>query len=155
MRNTFGVGEVARGMTKRRWLVLAAGLGCISVAAAVLVWFRVIASGPLEVTVRNETGTAISGLALVSGTGFRTPLSDVAAGGSITVKPRVGGSEDDLDLVDGQGKRYLVLDYFEGDPGGQLTIVITGTSDQGLTGRVNDETDYFPAGESTLSLATR
>ena len=135
-------------MTKRRWLVLALALG--SVAAVALVWFFVFRSSPLEVTIHNVTAGPVGGLSLVTDSGLRTSVPDVAAGASVALKPQLGGGEDSLSLVDGEGREYLVLDYFEGDPGGSAAITITGASQKGLSGRVSDERAAFPGGESVL-----
>jgi hypothetical protein len=137
-------------MTKRRWLVLALALG--SVAAVSLVWFFVFRSSALEVTIHNATGGPVGGLSLVTESGLRTSVPDVAAGASVALKPRLGGGEDSLSLVDSEGRAYLVLDYFEGDPGGSASITITDASEQGLSGRVLDERAAFPGGEFDLKM---
>jgi hypothetical protein len=137
-------------MTERRWLALALALG--SVAAVAVVWFFVFRSSPLEVTIHNATGGPVGGLSLATDSGLRTSVPDVAAGASVTSIPQLGGGEDSLSLVDGEGREYLVLDYFEGDPGGSATITITGASGRGLSGRVLDERAAFPGGESALTM---
>jgi hypothetical protein len=150
MHPTFGVGGRIGVMTKRRWFLSALGAGCAVVVLA-LAWFVFVYSSPLKVTVRNDTSAPISGIALVSGHADRTSVPDVAAGESVTVQPRVGPSEDHLTMVDARGRVYYLLGYFENNPGGRVTITLTGASDQGLAGRVEDKTHYDPWGESTLS----
>jgi hypothetical protein len=93
----------------------------------------------------------ISGITLVSGHGDRTSVPDVAVGESVTVQPRVGPSEDHLNMVDSRGSVYSLLGYFEYNPGGRVTVTVTEASEQGLVGRIVDETHYDPWGESELS----
>ena len=135
-------------MTKRGWIIVAVGAGCAVVALAVG-WQRLSSSSVLAVTVDNQTGVPLEGLVLVS-TGHRTAVPEVPAGGTVTVEPRVGPGEDHLTMVDAQGREYYLLGYFEGDPGGKVTVTVSGASSGGLAGRVLDETVYFPAGESVL-----
>jgi hypothetical protein len=137
-------------MTKRRWTILAVGLGC-AVGALVLVWLVFVYSNPLKVTVRNETSATVSGVTLVCGHGDRTSVPDVGPGESVTVQPRVAPGEDSLTIVDSRGRVYYVLGYFEDNPGGRVTITITSASDGDISVEVRDETDYSPAGLSTPS----
>lgn len=135
--------------------MLGLGVGCAAVALTVG-WVIVGYLSPLEVTVRNQTGSTVGDLVLVSeATGQRTAISSVAAGRSVTVQPSVGPSEDQLSMVDAKGRKYCLLGYFEGDPGGEVTVTVTAASDAGLAGSVLDETRYSSSGESTLSTSAQ
>ena len=148
-RGALGVGKGRLAtLTKRRWIILAL---VVVVAAAALAWVAYAQVRPLEVTVRNETGQALPALWLRSeATGQRTAVPGLAASDSVSVKPALGPSEDQLRLVDARGRSYVLLGYVEGDPGGNVTVTITGATPDGLTGRVLDETRYSASGESVL-----
>jgi hypothetical protein len=135
-------------MTKRRWIIVAGGAVCAVVALAVI-WSSVSSSSALAVTVDNRSEVPLKGLVLVS-SGHRTTVPGVPAGESVTVEPRVGPGEDHLAMVDADGREYQLLGYFEGDPGGKVTVTVSRASGDGLAGHILDETVYFPAGESAL-----
>lgn|GEM_PF-3095704 len=118
--------------------------------AAFLAWRMLAPGGPLEVTVVNGTPDRLDGLALVSGSGVRTPIPDLAPDDSATVRPRFSEDGDRLMLADAGGGEYGVLDWFEGDPGGQVTIIIRSVSTSGLEGRVVASPDYLDSGETPL-----
>ena len=123
----------------------------IVVPAVAVAWFGYAQLRPLEVTVRNETGQALPALGLRSeATGQRTAVPDLAAGESVSVKPAIGPSEDQLSLVDAQGRSYVLLGYIEGDPRGSVTVTLTGATPDGLTGRVLDDTGFSASDESVL-----
>lgn len=135
-------------MTKRRWVIPAVGAAC-GVAALVAGWTFLFSNTALAVTVDNQSGVPLDGLALVSSS-HRTTMPEVPTGESVTVEPRVGPGEDHLVMVDADGREYQLLGYFEGDPGGKVTVTVNRASGDGLAGRVLDETVYSPAGESVL-----
>jgi hypothetical protein len=131
--------------------VIAGGLVVLAVAAG-LVWLFFLRDNSLEVTIRNESGSAIDGLSLVSNVGAHTSVPPVAVARSVSVRPALGGGEANLALVDAQGRRYLLLGYFEGDPGGKVTVTIAARSPKGLVGDYDDETHYSPAGQQKLEV---
>jgi hypothetical protein len=135
-------------VTKRRWIIVAVGGVCLVVVLAVA-WPFLFSNGALAVTVDNQTGVPLNGLVLVS-TDQRTTVPQVPADGSVTVEPRVGRGEDHLAMVDAEGREYQLLGYFEGDPGGRVTVTVRRASSEGLVGRVLDQTVYSPSGESAL-----
>jgi hypothetical protein len=148
-----GTAPPARRSHPRRWWRLWLVVGAVALLAAgtyVFEWSR-----PLRVTVRNGTPHPIDGLALVNGRGIRTPLARISPGGTAVVQPRVGPSEDHLSLVDSSGTPYVLLGYFEGNPGGEVTVTIDQVAPEGLVGRVLDRSRYAPAGEFGLVRATR
>jgi hypothetical protein len=137
-------------LTKRRWIIVAVLSGGAALALA-LAWVALAYLSPLEVTVHNETGAALPALTLRSeATGQRTAVPGLATGESATVRPALGPSEDQLSLVDAQGRTYVLLGYVEGDPGGSVTVTVTAVTAEGLTGSVLDETRYSPSGEWVL-----
>ena len=118
--------------------------------AALLAWRMLAPGGPLEVTVVNGTPSRLDGLSLIAGSGVRTPIPDLAPDGSATVSPRFDDEGDRLMLADARGGEYGVLDWFEGDPGGQVTIIIRRASSSGLEGQVVASPDYLDSGEAPL-----
>jgi hypothetical protein len=110
---------------------------------------------PLDVTIRNRTPTPLAGLELVTGDGARTAVPTVLPGGSVSVRPRLGTGEDSLALVDGDGRRHILLGYYEGDPGGEVIVTVQTVSREGLFGRVLDRSRYAPAGDQPLEPAAR
>jgi len=142
-------GRLAR-LSKRHWIVVALVPGC-AVLALALGWVALAYLSPLDLTVHNETGAALSGLTLRSeATGQLTAVPGLAAGESATVQPALGPGEDQLSLVDAQGRTYVLLGYVEDDPGGSVTVTVTAVTAEGLSGSVLDETRYSPSGESAL-----
>lgn len=120
-------------------------VGALLAAAACAAWFD-----PLDVTILNRTPMVLAGLGMVTGSGSRTTIPAVMAGAAVSVRPQLGAGEDSLYLVDPHGRRYPLLDYFEGDPGGEVTIVIEAFSSDGLQGRALDRSRYAPAGDRPL-----
>lgn len=118
--------------------------------AAFLVWRVLAAGGPLEVTVTNTSGSPLDPLVLVSDSGFRTSIPALRTDESATVRPRVGDGADSLVLIDAADRQYRILDSFKGNPGGQVTIIVRGTTPAGLKGRVVRASDNFVSGESAL-----
>jgi hypothetical protein len=105
---------------------------------------------PLDITIENMTPYPISGLVLVPAGGVPLSIPQIAAGESCAVRPSFGSGESHLVLVDSFELRYMVLPYFEGNPGGELAIVLEGCDSTGLSGRIVDRTHYAPSGESPL-----
>jgi hypothetical protein len=128
------------------WTVFAIAI----LAVAFFLVLRVLtAGGPLEVTVVNSTLSPIEGLALATASG-QTEIAGVAAGSSVTVRPRLSDGKDRLSLLDAQGRSYILLSDVDGNPGGTVTVIISGESGAGLEGSVEGNSDYFPKGQSTL-----
>lgn len=105
---------------------------------------------PLDITIENMTPFPVTGLVLVPEGGDPLPIPEIAAGESFVIRPSFGPGESHLVLVDSFELRYMVLPYFEGNPGGELAIVLEGCDSTGLSGRILDRTHYAPSGESPL-----
>ena len=134
-------------MIRRRkiWLVM------LAVAVVVgLGLYLFLSLQPLTITVVNDTASTLEGVAMVSASGFRTAVPNVPAGESVTVRPRLGTSDDDLAMVDSVGTRYPVLGYVTGNPGGKVVVTIAGSDSAGLKGNVSVQTDAQPDGEFAL-----
>lgn len=101
-------------------------------------------------SVVNSTPSQIDGLTLVTAEGFETPLAAVAVDDSVTVRPTLGEGEDELLLVDVEGREYYLLGPFEDNPGGEATIVIRRVSAFGLEGEVVASPDYLRTEEAAL-----
>ena len=139
-------------MTRPRWKAVIVGALVVLAVAVGLAWLFMPHDGSLEVTIRNDSGSVIEGLSLVSNVGPRTSVPPVAVARSVSVRPALGGGEANLALVDAQGRRYLLLGHFEGDPGGKVTIAIAGRAPRGFVGEYDDETHYDPSGRQKLEV---
>ena len=137
----------------KRFNVWTIGALAIIGLAVFLAWRLLTPGGPLAVSVVNSTPSQIDGLALVTAAGFRTPLPAVAVDDSATVRPRLGEGEDELFLVDAEGREYYLLGPFEDNPGGEATIVIRRVSVLGLEGEVVASSDYLRTDEAALEPA--
>ena len=133
------------------WTVLALAILAV---ALVLMWRILAAGGALQVTVVNNTPASISGLALTTGSSQRG-IATVPAGRSVTVSPPSSKGQDQLSLLDSQGHTYTLLADYSGDPGGEVTVIVTAASPSGLKGSVEGNSDYFPKGASTLQPASQ
>jgi hypothetical protein len=123
------------------------------VLAAVAILLHGCGNDRFEVTVENGTGESIRGLRLLPGVGAVIPVPEIPAGGSFRIEPAPGSGENHLLLEDHGGRRYEVLPYFEGDPGGEVVIEIVESGEEGLQGTVDDRTRYCHAGEYPLRRA--
>ena len=130
-------------MTRRRWIALGVALALVA-ATTTLGLVLLFHSAPLKVTLSNHSGATLDGLILISSAGPRTALPALSPGQSVTVSPEVGRSEDALTLQDASGRRYTLLAYYEGNPGGTLTVTITGTAAGSLRGSMVDKTHFAP-----------
>jgi hypothetical protein len=97
---------------------------------------------PFTVRVENRSQQPLASLVLVANGSLQTSVPTLVAGQSVSTSPRVGTSENTLTLLDARGREYMLLGYFEGDPGGELTVVVDGISASGLVGKVIDKTHY-------------
>ena len=127
-------------------------IALIVVALAIVagVAFFLGGTGPVAITVANESSAPLAGVTLVSATGFRTPVPTVGPGELTIVRPRLGTSDDDLELADASGARYTVLGYVTGNPGGHAIVTITDSTAGSLVGRVSVRADAQPSGDFPL-----
>ena len=137
---------------RRRYVIALAVALAVAIPAAVVgagyAWWGV----GLKVTIENRTGAPLDGLTLVSdgAPDLRTTVPSVAPGSSLQLQPQFPDSETGLRLVDAFGHQYAVLGYVEGNPGGTLTITVTGQSSAGLEGTVVDNNHYAASGQSSF-----
>ena len=136
--------------SRRRIVVIA--LSAVAVLALVAIAFTLgPRSGPLHVTVKNESPSTLQGLSIRPEVGASVDLPRIALGSAVTVRLSLPESrENALFLVDSGARRYLLLTYFEGDPGGSVSVTITGGSPRGLQGDGVDQSHYSPRGRFKL-----
>jgi hypothetical protein len=121
--------------------------------AALVVLLQGCGGGRLDVRVENDTEAVIRGLSLISGEGTSVPIPEIAPGDSFVTTPALGPGEGHLLLEDQGGRRYEILPYFEGNPGGEVSVEITASAEEGLEGTVDDRSRYSSAGEYPLRRA--
>jgi hypothetical protein len=139
-------------MKERRRVHVVVLAAVVAAASLAMVAWLAARDAPLEVTIRNESGTTLGGLVLVSDAGPRTAVPTLATGASARLTPRVGAADDCLTMLDSAGHRYALLAYFEGNPGGTLAVSVTGASDRGLSGPIVDRTHYAPDSDAVLEV---
>ena len=125
-------------------------LAVVALAIVAGVAFFLVGTGPIAITVTNQSTTPLAGVTLVSATGFRTPVPAVGPGESTTARPRLGTSDDDLALVDVSGARYTILGYVTGNPGGHAVVTISDSTAGSLVGRVSVQSEAQPSGDFLL-----
>ncbi len=107
--------------------------------------------GPLHVTVKNESSSALQGLSIQPEVGEPVDLPRITPGSSVTVRLTLPEfRENVLFLVDSGARRYLLLPYFEGDPRGSVSVTIAGGAPGDLQGDGVDQSGYSPRGRFKL-----
>ena len=131
-------------MKIRRWFVaLTVGAACC--VAVVFAWMLLRSESPNVIV----WSAPFEGVILAAAAGQSVAVPKVAAGDSVRVTPRLGSDEDHLVLIDGQGRTYSILPYFEGDPVGGVDVIVVDSRQMGLFGFAVDRTAHSDGGKST------